>query len=171
MLLILKGGKTFKSVFFNTRENFWWISNILWNGQKDIRIFHHSFMFVFSDIATLSIACTTVFLPASGIPNTSVMNSGPKKEGRSDALSRSVYVPELHGIVVVLWRYTVVKWNYSIQAWESTSNSVRRSLFHFTELEGFAALWLGSDFNWAIRYQMCIIIFFNFPVLPVLPDR
>lgn len=59
-------------------------------------------MFVFSDIATLSIACTTVFLPASGILITSVMNFGPKKEGRSDALSRSVCVPELRGIVVVL---------------------------------------------------------------------
>lgn len=57
---------------------------------------------MFSDIATLSIACTTVFLPASGILSTSVMNFGPKKEGRNDSLSRSVYVPEVHGIVGVL---------------------------------------------------------------------
>lgn len=57
---------------------------------------------MFSDIATLSIACTTVFLPASGILITSVINCGPKKEGRKDSLSRSVHVLEVHGIVGVL---------------------------------------------------------------------
>ncbi|KAL2306035.1 hypothetical protein Nmel_003935 [Mimus melanotis] len=72
MLLNLKGGKTFKSDFFNTRENFWWISNI----------------FIFTSLRH------TV---------TSVMNFGPKKEGRKEySLSRSVYVPEVHWIVGVL---------------------------------------------------------------------
>lgn len=119
---------------------------------------------MFSDIATLSIACTTVFLPASGILITSVMNFGPNKEGRKEySLSRLVCVPEVHGIVGLLWRYTVAKWNMQHTSLrESTSNCLRRFLFHFTKLEGFAALWLGSNFNWAIRYQMCIFWFFGF---------
>lgn len=72
-------------------------------GRKILEFSIICSFFVFSDIATLSIACTTVFLPASGILITSVMNFGPKREGRKEySLSRSVYVPEVHGIVGVL---------------------------------------------------------------------
>lgn len=161
MLLILKGGEKTLLNLFSSREKFWWISNILWNGQKYIRFFHQLFVFMFSDIATLSIACNySIF---TSLRHTIyICNELWPLKGRNNSPSRSVCVPEVHGVVGVLWRYTMAKWNVQHSSARECKVIVRHG-WNFTvrswkalQLCGLEIILIGQ---YAIR---CVLVFLIF---------